>query len=147
MDCQSPRIDAACDLAFAAVELLHLSCIFCHSVLSFQDICSISFKTLRVIVRGDQYFGSCSKCLRATARYERRFYTCSCKASKIAALCRQPLTCIIIRCEDCMKLLSFTEKLFLVEKDLFCHLIRGHWRSQCRLCLPPEIKCEVMSQL
>lgn len=113
-----------------------VSCLFCNNILCPQDRLAFNFKDLKYVLKKGTWYGSCSRCLRLCALFERKYYTCSCDCSLLSGLLGVPLTSVFIRCLYCLGRLSFIDKLRCVENGEQFHLIRGHWRGCCNLCRP-----------
>lgn len=127
---------SVCNISFFN---LHLDCLFCKHKLTILDLAGFHQKQLSVVWRNDKAFGSCSKCLRLTANYEREnYYRCSVKGSLISGLLKTPLKDITVRCLYCFQLLDLIEKTQHHLGDRDFHLVRNHWRGCCRNCYSYE---------
>lgn len=124
-----------CLLNGCTLETLSVPCLFCKSVLSFQDILSFIVKHLRVVYRDNTFYAACSDCLRLSAAFELKQY-CQCVATPdfVKLMCNGDFAKLIVRCVQCMKRLDLIEILDAFESKEEFLLIRSIWRAKCRLC-------------
>nr|AYA94100.1 MAG: E6 protein [Human papillomavirus] len=128
-----------CNFKNVSLDLLYLPCLFCHTVLSFQDKCAFLIKNLRVVFRSDSAFGCCCRCLKVVAYHEYcKYYRCSADGCVLDVLTGKCLKDLVVRCLCCMKQLEYVEKLQHIDRGEPYHLIRNTWRATCRLCTSPE---------
>ncbi|ALX18463.1 E6 protein [Rusa timorensis papillomavirus 1] len=118
-------------------EDLLISCRFCCWFMTFEDLMHFDWKGLQLIWRNGNVFGCCRGCSRIVAYEEhQQFCTHELLGADLIDLVKVPLHLIFIRCVQCLKQLSFAEKLDIIARnDKFC-CIRGAWRGRCRVCAP-----------
>lgn len=128
-------VEGYCALYGCSLETAFLPCLFCRNTLSFQDLCAFSTKCLNLVLRNFAFYAACTACLRISAAYEQRhYYQCSTDSCFLEFLCGSHIGLINVRCVHCMKRLDNIEKLDCLNRREKFHLVRGIWRSSCRLC-------------
>lgn len=131
----SVSVQKFCSVYGCSLENASIPCLFCRCTLSYQDLCAFSAKCLNLVYRDYTFHAACTTCLRLSAVFEERnYYQCTTSAAFIESLCGSNISFINVRCEHCMKRLDNIEKLDCLERGDKFHLIRGIWRSPCRLC-------------
>lgn len=136
-------IAAFCALYGCSLESVCIPCLFCKRVLSFQDLSSFIVKHLNLVFRNYSFYAACTTCLRVSAAFEQRnYYQCTATAFFIQSLYGNNICDLIVRCQYCMKRLDCIEKLDCLSNGEQFHLVRGLWRSSCRLCKSSECMVE-----
>lgn len=128
-------VQTFCEFYGCTLETANIPCLFCHCILPFQDLCAFSTKCLNLVLRQYTFHAACTNCLRLSAQFEQNnYYQCTTSSCFLESLCGSHISNINIRCVFCMKRLDTIEKLDCLERGEDFHLVRGIWRSSCRLC-------------
>lgn len=124
-----------CGLYGCSLENLQICCLFCRSVLSYQDLLSFTVKHLKIVIRDNTFFAACNTCLRLSAAFEQKTYSqCIATPAFVKHLCNGNYSDLNVRCLICMKKLDVIEVLDSLEREENFQLVRCIWRSYCRFC-------------
>jgi hypothetical protein len=136
MEGTQPRsLDEYCSVFKVDFFNVRLRCIFCLFYASLTDLANFFDKKLSLVWRGETPYVCCIRCARHSAKIDREKYTlCAVKCDILDAVVGKPLKEIVIRCSACFALLDQAEKLDACAREQLVLLIRGHWRTECRLC-------------
>lgn len=135
MEPYESNVYGLCVLNGCTLETLSVPCLFCRSLLSFQDITNFIIKRLRVVLRDNTFYAACSACLRLSAAYEHKHYSqCIATPDFIKYVCNGDPTKLNVRCVACMKKLDCIEVIDNLQSEAAFTLVRGIWRANCRLC-------------
>nr|WJJ59266.1 MAG: E6 protein [Hydrurga leptonyx papillomavirus 3] len=117
------------------IERILIKCVFCSEPLTISDKVAFEVKVLSIVWCGDRYFGVCVTCSRARSYLDVLWNRGPClEAEGLEALLNKPLSNIAVRCQYCLALLSFLEKLICaIQKKPFL-LVRTVWRNTCSEC-------------
>lgn len=117
-------------------EDILLPCRFCERFLPYIDLLQFDFKVLQLIwTEEDLVFACCCTCAHASAQFEfARYYERSVTGREIEQVEQKRIGLIPVRCQFCLKLLDFLEKIDICYKRQQFHKVRGNWKGRCRLC-------------
>lgn len=137
MDARYPtRLDAFCNYFRIGFFELELHCVFCRCECSLEDLASFYAKDLALVWKGLQCFATCRRCVQQAALLElQTFCRCTVNATDIEAVTGLPLSCILFRCQFCLKVLSNAEKIACVGRNCQFKLVRYTWRGHCKDCV------------
>lgn len=112
-------------------------CIFCKVKLSGLDAHRCRAKRFDRVRRGNEWFGSCTRCLEAALRLERStFPTTLIEATpeNLERVTVRPWRKLICRCYYCGSFLNHDEKLrHFLEREPFLR-VRGTFKGRCSSC-------------
>ncbi|AWK28191.1 E6 protein [Human papillomavirus type 219] len=129
------RLHDLCARTGCTLFNLRVPCIFCKFILSVEDLVAFITKNLSLIDKNNVIYACCVRCLQHCARYEReQFGQCIVNAEHIDVVAGKPLLDILIRCLYCYNILDAAEKIDCRARNQGIVLVRGHWRTGCRLC-------------
>ncbi|AGU62949.1 E6 protein [Mustela putorius papillomavirus 1] len=117
------------------VERILIKCIFCELPLTNLDKQEFDKKALNLVWYGNFVFGVCSYCC-----YKKSFEDCvkntaiCLEGDGVEAITNVPLQRLVVRCQHCMSVLSFLEKLNCVVRKSPFILVRTCWRNKCNSC-------------
>nr|AEX31164.1 E6 protein [Human papillomavirus] len=130
------QLDVYCQQYGISFFDLRIPCIFCRHLCSLMDLAAFYHKCLCLVWKNKVCYACCSACLTLSAKYElENFYQCSISSDCFEDIVRKPLKDVVIRCLKCLARLDFMEKLAHLRNCRPVHLIRGHWRADCRNCV------------
>lgn len=116
---------------------LHLPCIFCSSILTYQDLAAFTFKNLNLVYRNSQCYACCTNCCCLSARFEfEKHCKCSVRAVNIETVSGKHLHELVVRCHNCLHCLDIAEKYDTICRDDYFYLVRNQWKAYCRKCVP-----------
>lgn len=116
-------------------EDLLLACNFCKKFLTFEELLGFDSKTLNLIWKEGYAYACCFNCARTVAKVEfEYFYEKTVKGREIESHSGSLLCCIIVRCQFCLRLLDYLEKLNICGYQENFYLVRGGWKGICRYC-------------
>lgn len=129
------RLDLFCEYFHIPFFDLHLYCVFCHCVCSVEDLAGFYARQLALVWKGVHCFATCKRCVRKAAKIElQTFCRVTIHATDIEAVTGVPLSCILFRCTECLKVLSDSEKIACVGRGSTVHLVNNTWRGPCAEC-------------
>lgn len=115
---------------------LRLLCIFCKRLLDEVDLARFHKKQLYLVWRGFVAYACCDKCLKLSARYEsEKHCVCVVEAENLHGLIGVPVQNVLLRCKQCLGVLTLSEKVDLLTGRKLVWLIRGYWRATCSSCM------------
>ena len=137
METPPTRLDQYCKQHRISFFELRIQCIFCRHICSLVDLAAFYHKCLRLVWKDEVCYACCTACLKLSAKFElENYYQCSISSQFFEDIVRKPLQEIVIRCLKCFALLDIMEKLDHLRNCRDVHLVRGHWRADCRNCAP-----------
>lgn len=128
-------LDEYCNFFGVDFNTLHLPCIFCRHSLDTVELLSFKHKRLSLVWRKGKCYAACAVCVRQTAAIEKfRYSQCSVSGEFIEHVAQKRLQELIVRCLECMTLLSPAEKVDIIASGECFYLVRGHWKGICSAC-------------
>ncbi|AHZ58193.1 E6 protein [Human papillomavirus type 72b] len=129
------NIELLCKDCEVDLEDLRITCIFCKTELTAEEVRAFAKKELRVVWRHNWPFGVCAPCLaRETKVRELRYWRNSCYGPTVEQETGIPLAALHIRCHACYTPLSWQEKEYQVQTYIHFHYISGQWMGRCSQC-------------
>lgn len=128
-------VDEYCTYFGVAFETLRLPCVFCFHSLDTLQLLSFQQKRLSLVWKNNKCYAACVACVRKTAAIEKnRYFQCAVRGEYIEHVSKKRLQELLVRCLECMTLLTPAEKVDIIAcGESFC-LVRGHWKGLCRAC-------------
>lgn len=129
------RLDVYCETFGIPFFNLRLPCVLCKCVVCLTEAAEFYEKTLSVIWKNRRPYLACRSCLCAIAKLERQnFSSGTISAKNLATQLQTPLLGIIIRCNNCLRLLSSSEKADLLASNQQIEKVRDFFRAACKQC-------------
>lgn len=117
-------------------EDLLIRCRFCDNYMQVTDIERFLKSELRIKWRGIYCFGCCWPCLRFVAEGERVLFLVKKGLSlDVQQHTGKNIQEQTIRCLQCLKPLTSSEKLYQATRAIPFELVRSSWRGWCEHCL------------
>ncbi|AOY65114.1 E6 [Equus caballus papillomavirus 8] len=114
---------------------INIQCIFCKFWLRRIDLSTFIRKSLNLAWRGGYPYACCRSCSKVIAERERnQYYETSAKGPRVERLHGRPIGEIAVRCILCLSLLSYFEKVDVIERGESFYRVRDRWRAKCREC-------------
>lgn len=117
---------------------LNITCVFCGTALTEEEVVSFAYKELQVVWRKQFPFAACPACLEAAGKLRQfRYWQYSSYAPTVEYETGVSILELLIRCYLCHKPLCSEEKERLISEGKRFHKIAGHWRGACLQCWKP----------
>lgn len=129
------RLDIYCSTFNVSLFDLRLPCVICKNIVPVSEAAEFHEKSLAVLWKNACPHLACRFCLRRLARYEQEnFHSGVISARELAAQIGSPLLGILIRCNQCLRLLTSSEKADLLASNQPVNKVRDFYRAPCNHC-------------